>query len=94
MTELNVSRYVLPTIRSDDQGLIDLVEWLNDNIGEWDKCVYNRTSPLVRNGVGWSIHTRKTKDETAGGLGCNIISWYINIDDEKSATLFALRWIK
>ena len=94
MPELNVSRYVMPGIRSGDQGLIELVDWLNDNIGEWDKCVYSRTGGIVREGVGWVINTRKTKDNTPGGIGFNVISWYINIEDERLATLFALRWIK
>ena len=94
MTAFDVSSYVIPTRRDSNHGLRDLVEWLNENVGEWDEFVYNRTSNVVREGQGWSIRTLKIKDVTPCGLGFNVISWHCSIEDEQKATLIALKWIK
>jgi hypothetical protein len=94
MTEFNVSQYVIPTRRDSDHGLESLIQWLDEYVGEWDKCVYNRTSNVVREGKGWIIKTLKNGKETAEGDGYAVISWHVYIEDPQKATLFALKWIK
>jgi hypothetical protein len=94
MTEFNVSRYVIPTRRDSNNGLSDLVEWLDANVGEWDKNVYNRTSNIVREGQGWTIRTLKNGKETSDGEGYSVISWHAHIEDPQKAIMFALKWVK
>ena len=94
MTEFDVSCYVIPTRRDSNHGLRDLVEWLNENVGEWDEFVHGRTDNIVREGAGWSIRTLKNGRETSDGEGYTVISWHCSIEDEHKATLFALKWIK
>jgi hypothetical protein len=93
MTEFDVSRYVIPTRRDSNHGLSDMVEWLDEYVGEWDKNVYNRTSNIVREGRGWDIRTLKNGKETEDKQQYAVISWHCRIEDEQKATLFALKWI-
>jgi len=94
MTEFDISQYVIPTRRDSNNGLRDLVEWLDENVGKWDEFVYNRTSNIVREGQGWSIRTLKNGKETSDGEGYTVISWHCSIEDPQKAMLFALKWIK
>lgn len=94
MFEFDVSRYVIPTRRDSNNGLTELVEWLDENVGEWDKCLHGRTSNVVREGNGWSIRTLKNGQETSDGEGYTVISWHAHIEDEQKAILFTLRWVK
>lgn len=98
MTEFNISNNVFKY--NDNLDRIDnfsgMLEWLGENIGP--QTEYNGISaPIMCKGVGWEIQTRKRISEPLKGItkkGLNVISWYIVIDDDYQATLFALKWIK
>ncbi len=91
----DISQYVLPTRTDSNNGLKDIVGWLDENVGKWDQSIYNRTSNIVREGAGWQIRThRNGLDCTEDDPGYAVITWHAYIDDSEKATLFALKWIK
>lgn len=93
MQILDISRYAKPTRTDPNNGLSDIVQWLNDNVGKWDGYILNRTSPTVREGKGWSIRThRNGKGFDDNPSGYAVITWHVYIEDDEKATLFALRW--
>ena len=94
MQVIDITKYVVPTRTDPDNGLSGIVTWLNDNVGEWDGHILNRTSYIVREGAGWSIRTRRNgKDvDDNNPSGYAVITWHVHIKDDEKATLFALRW--
>lgn len=94
MQVVDVTQYVVPTRADPENGLSDIVAWLDDNVGKWDRNIFNRTSHIVREGVGWSIRTRRNgKDvDDNNPSGYAVITWHVYIEDDEKATLFVLKW--
>lgn len=59
----------------------DLVQWLQENIGP----VLHSQPIIFWHGDGWHLHRLV-------GLASAKDCWEVEINDEKKATLFALRW--
>lgn len=90
MTEFDVSDFVFPRSNGNTNNLDDLCYWLSDNVGEWEARVRGMTADICRRGDGWEIRSRKIQSSN----GYKIVSWYVVIQDERLATLFALKWMR
>ena len=76
--------------------LMDIIEWLTENVGECygsgrDRTVPANGSEIFKIGKGWQIQ-RSWKTYPDAGYANDW--WEVDIDDDAMATLFALKWIK
>lgn len=65
----------------DHKNWVELLHWLQDNIGP----VLHSQPIIFWHGDGWHLHRLV---DLASAKDC----WEVEINDEKKATLFALRW--
>ena len=93
MTEIDISRRIFSLDGERDIVYGTMLEWIYENIGE-ETASYGMIQPVVREGHGWKIISKKELSRMSKkSKSFNVIRWYICIDDEQLATLFALKWI-
>lgn len=97
MYEFDISRYVFSDKVDGDgwdkSGTFDqMLKWVYKNIGKQTEK-NGLTSFVMRKGHGWEIQTRKWRDIGERPSSFNMIGWYMCIEDEQKATLFALKWV-
>jgi len=66
-----------------------LTAWLVEHVGEYYGC-YSSDDSTVYTGSGWELVAQRELSD--GGHGIVSVGWYVDIDDDKLATAFALRW--
>ena len=83
-----------PARRRKYKSFETMMEWVETHIGPQTEK-YGFTQPVMRKGQGWEIRTVKSNSEKLNRLtqkSFKVISWYIHIDDDQLATIFALKW--
>ena len=79
-----------------DEVYENVLSWLGENIGPLIKQngMFNE---VFYEGTGWKIIHRtdkRTLDSSKPDSNIKVIGWYLQIEDEQKATMFALKWIK
>ena len=93
MTEFDVNE-LLFSFENEMVGTEKLVyQWLEDNVGPLKESSASVTNAVVFCGDGWQIGNRKYKDYDIMRKGVNVISWYLQIEDDQKAIMFALKWM-
>ena len=83
------------------KNIMELVDWLNENVGEYygpgedhtqedHESNANSGSSAIRIGAGWEI----IRDWRGDPNGYVEVWWKLDITNEAKATLFALKWVK
>lgn len=85
-----------PSRREKFESFEKMLEWVEEHISPiTEKNSYS--NPVVRKGIGWEIQSRKRPGHKLNKLtkrSFQVISWHMVIEDEKLATMFALKWAK
>ena len=89
MTEFDVNE-LLFSFEAEMSDIGDQVMlWLDANVGKTlkRKGKISLFDAEPYKGKGWRIVSRESKSD-----GMNVIGWYLQIQDEQKATMFALKW--
>jgi hypothetical protein len=99
---VNVTHYDPLARPNRFKNIMNLVEWLSDNVGEYYGVGEDHTVPervdvasnsagtsAIRIGSGWEI----VRDWRGDPDGYVEVWWRLDITDEAKATLFALKWL-
>jgi hypothetical protein len=93
MTELNISRHILPTRYDSNNGLASIIDWLDEHVGPKNTDYSGIKERVMSAGVGWEIRTKRNGNfNESESTGYAIVTWHVLIKDEQKAMMFALKW--
>jgi hypothetical protein len=86
----------MPIRRKKYESFESMMAWVEQHIGPQTEQ-NGFTQHVMRKGQGWEIRTSKRDSEKLNRLtekSFKVISWHMHIEDDRLATMFALKFTK